>query len=365
MSENNGRDENPPSLDEQTNTINWRGKSLTAPEAQDSVGKNFEKYWLRWQAMTAGKIPISFNWAAAVFGPAWMGLRKMHLYAASFVLGFSLIFIITFSASYYLTGISNASRLWGVIVSIILLCVISGFWGNALYLRQTIDHVARLQKSSNNQETKNRKGTSWFYGLIWGGILVLSLIASLFFTDAIRSTLKGPKFFISNNQYCPEIKQVIEQAGSEFAAYKGQKIMEIQDVNLDYFWSKFSLSKFSKCFVVETKTSKSSLAYYTCASNRLRNISTPSNAKKLSEITGRCLNLEYMDFSDPKNRTKETQWAYDLGFVLNKNSFESYGLIIDDRTTLYISSDHAGIGKGGEKMDVIKLQIVGPHRFNK
>lgn len=49
------------------------------------VGKNYEYYWHKWAVTERRASKQSWNWAAFVFGFAWMAYRKMYLYSLIFI----------------------------------------------------------------------------------------------------------------------------------------------------------------------------------------------------------------------------------------------------------------------------------------
>jgi len=99
------------------------------------VGKNHAYYMKNWEQKN------SWNGAAFLVAPLWLGYRKMY--------GYVFLYAIAVFLLNYLLLLSDFSD-WMNFFFSLGLAVFTGFKGNDLYRRNAENHIARLQGNYNN-----------------------------------------------------------------------------------------------------------------------------------------------------------------------------------------------------------------------
>jgi len=153
------------------NTVTGAAKSLiekgsisSFDEAATFIGPNADYYIPRFQQIEASDSPISWNWAAFLFGIFWMLYRKMWLYA-----------LIIWGATLLLTLVTGGlgSFAW------LLESVAFGVLGNWLYKKHVeteLEKAAPLDPAARKAQLATRGGITWLPVIV---VAVVSLIAIL------------------------------------------------------------------------------------------------------------------------------------------------------------------------------------------
>lgn len=158
---------------------------VTDQELRNFVGNKFDYYKSNWGF-------ISFNPAAAVFGPFWFFYRKMNLCA------FALIFFNAFCISYHFFSdleelpwidVLKINSLW-FIGFIFSLMVISGSFANSIYkyyVYSRIKYLKKIYTGDNYLQALNIEGgTSLsflfyvFIFFVWVIIIFVLIFLSIF-----------------------------------------------------------------------------------------------------------------------------------------------------------------------------------------
>jgi hypothetical protein len=142
------------------------------------VGKNSDYYIQKWSRIGAGGGDrLSWNWAAAIGGIAWMLYRKLYTTA---IIVFAVIFV-----DAWITVILEESQVFPIAVAIwdrfsyILYLVVFGWWGNYWYFRR-YQRIADLSEREMQSPTDDhgifaeKGGTN-----IWAPGLFLLAIGAL------------------------------------------------------------------------------------------------------------------------------------------------------------------------------------------
>lgn len=175
--------------------------------AQDLVtitGSNSAYYLPKFYRMSHGGSKLSWNWAAFLLAPFWLLFRKNYLAGVLSLILFSAETMIYQYVMYFLIGPALGSEAtytalleavregrFNTYVWIILLCsltgllirVLVGLMGNALYMRTCLSRVKKLRRDrpdTYQQELMAAGGTSFMLGAVGYAILQFSSMILLF-----------------------------------------------------------------------------------------------------------------------------------------------------------------------------------------
>jgi hypothetical protein len=126
------------------------------------VGKNYDSYNKRWGSMKKRNSNLSWNWSIFLFGPLWLGYRKLHLYAILYILIDTLTSFVTKNSFGVYIGVQGISFIMWVGLAIM---------GNYLYQVKTNKAINTI---SNEDELKRQGGTN--AGFVFLYIVVLLII---------------------------------------------------------------------------------------------------------------------------------------------------------------------------------------------
>ena len=136
------------------------------------IGKNYDYFLRKWEIAEQKKSKTSWNWAAFVFGGAWMAYRKMYIYSWIF-LGVVVLEILCEYAFGFPEKFSNIIN--------ISIAVTVGLQGNSLYKqhveKKTREIIAMNTPDQAQNELVRQGGTN--IGATIGFIVALIAIAML------------------------------------------------------------------------------------------------------------------------------------------------------------------------------------------
>jgi hypothetical protein len=157
------------------------------------VGKNATFYIERWRWLSLNRRRwqwCSWNWAAAIFGPAWFGFRRMHWWALVFFVFWQIgILIYAWFTGKDWTAAGNSLTIY----TMISFCV-TGMIGDAICRRHTesiATNIIGRHLAANDRETvaRERGGINWFAAVFWATRQLLQSLPSS------TSTLRGRDFW--------------------------------------------------------------------------------------------------------------------------------------------------------------------------
>lgn len=138
----------------------------------DFVGEKGYVYYSKFKEMEVSNKKITFNWCSFLFGGCWFVYRKMWLPSIVYII---LSMTISFLDAYgYIVN-----EVTGVLE--IVLWVLSGIFGNLIYMKHVNRHVAKAKNLDEDQKFyyfKRNGGTSVLFVVLY---LALSLIISTTF----------------------------------------------------------------------------------------------------------------------------------------------------------------------------------------
>ena len=157
----------------QPTPISTQADSILENEASKIfVGKNYDYFLRKWEIAEQKKSKTSWNWAAFVFGGAWMAYRKMYIYSWIF-LGVMVLEILCEYAFGFPEKFSNIIN--------ISIAVTFGLQGNSLYKqhveKKTREIIAMNTPDQAQNELVRQGGTN--IGATIGFIVALIAIAML------------------------------------------------------------------------------------------------------------------------------------------------------------------------------------------
>ncbi len=172
---NEGTDEQ---LSATTHEQTYEGNPSLEEEIYDYIQDDKGYYARKWEK-SATRNGISFNIFAFLFGPFWLGYRKMYL----FVFLFSLVWLVM-DFLLYLSGYTyNLANLLAFendpvdqVISVVTFVLI-GFFGNKLYKKHAIRHVKKTRATTPNYENrltiyKKKGGASWL-GVLFSFLILI------------------------------------------------------------------------------------------------------------------------------------------------------------------------------------------------
>jgi hypothetical protein len=140
---------------------------LDDDETSVFVGRKHAWYQYKWNVAARRTGRYSWNWAACLFGPAWMAYRKMYEPAAITCLATWVLCVFGLLVVHTSVTVQNALiALPGVAV-----CIAAGLFGNELYRRYVKRQILRLKQHATSDavseaELRARGGTSWIGALL-------------------------------------------------------------------------------------------------------------------------------------------------------------------------------------------------------
>lgn len=321
--------------------ISWRGEKLIFENAQTFVGSKTRKYWQSWQVMLIKKYPVSFNWSAAVFGPVWLGFRRMHLFALLLQLSLALLFTLITVLFFGATGASDMSHSWGLGLSLLASFVFVGCFGNAVYLSSVIKRIKKSELSSgdNGDQAVAKPYTgfkNWLFGILWAVSFLVFLFVSLIITKTIIKDMNGGggKALFSSKQFCRDIKDISQKSQNGFEAYRGELIEKNAASGGVYYQSTYILKGFADCRIRSQRLLSSGYqAGFICTTNSLK-VGRQDQAEQLAKLASSCLGYAYAK----DNSAKSSPSSYlELGQIENLFALETFKMKAGNQTTLFIN----------------------------
>lgn len=151
------------------------------------VYTNSDKYLEKWHRQS------KWNWPAFLFGPIWMGYRKLYAEAAIYIGIIILLFIIEL--------LMNSPSLFRFIY--FLISIAAGMYGNTIYYRKakkSVEEILIIHKEKEKRQflISKKGGTSGWgiaYGIIVliGGSMIMGMIDEAMSSDTTQSVFNTTK----------------------------------------------------------------------------------------------------------------------------------------------------------------------------
>jgi hypothetical protein len=106
------------------------------------VGRGCVWYAYKWDVAAQRRVRYSRNWAACLFGPAWMVYRKMYGTAALTWLAIWVLCMIRLPVEHLSASLQNAL---GIMPGVAVM-IATGLFGNELYRRSVSRRIMRLKQ---------------------------------------------------------------------------------------------------------------------------------------------------------------------------------------------------------------------------
>lgn len=138
------------------------------------VGLNSDYYQRKWSKNHQPGTGAAWNWAAFFLAPYWLGYRKMYKVLFGYLGILLLINIIDFSLN------TTALSFLGIVLAVLM-----GFYGNALYYRHAKKKMAVIQKTTDTREAEEiqlQSAGGRSAAGIWAaiGLMIVYIILSFF-----------------------------------------------------------------------------------------------------------------------------------------------------------------------------------------